>query len=78
MPTLADFKSGDRVALHPATDLWMRGARYGTVDRVGGRWVYVRLDVTDRIVRLAPWALSPAASWRSICAPSEERGGETE
>ena len=22
---------GDRVQLHPGTDLWMRGARYGTV-----------------------------------------------
>jgi len=22
---------GDRVELHPGTDLWMRGARYGTV-----------------------------------------------
>jgi hypothetical protein len=25
------FGVGDRVELHPATDLWMRGARYGTV-----------------------------------------------
>lgn len=25
------FKPGDRVQLHPATDLWMRGARYATV-----------------------------------------------
>ena len=30
---------GDRVELHPATDLWMRGARYGTV---------VGLSVTPR------------------------------
>ena len=22
---------GDRVEIHPGTDLWMRGARYGTV-----------------------------------------------
>ena len=25
------YNVGDRVEIHPATDLWMRGARYGTV-----------------------------------------------
>lgn len=25
------YEVGDRVELHPATDLWMRGAKYGTV-----------------------------------------------
>lgn len=25
------YTIGDRVELHPGTDLWMRGARYGTV-----------------------------------------------
>lgn len=25
------YEVGDRVELHPACDLWMRGARYGTV-----------------------------------------------
>jgi hypothetical protein len=25
---------GDRIELHPATDLWMRGARYGVLERV--------------------------------------------
>jgi hypothetical protein len=25
------YEIGDRVELHPGTDLWMRGARYGTV-----------------------------------------------
>jgi hypothetical protein len=28
------FKAGDRVELHPGTDLWMRGARYGIVTRI--------------------------------------------
>jgi hypothetical protein len=28
-----DYKVGDRVELHPGTDLWMQGARYGTVKR---------------------------------------------
>jgi hypothetical protein len=25
------IRHGDRIELHPATDLWMRGVRYGTV-----------------------------------------------
>jgi hypothetical protein len=25
------YSIGDRVELHPGTDLWMQGARYGTV-----------------------------------------------
>ena len=26
-----EYKQGDRVQLHPATDFWMSGARYGEV-----------------------------------------------
>lgn len=41
------YQIGDRVELHPGTDLWMRGARYATV--VGTRpterdRVHVELD----------------------------------
>lgn len=41
----SDFKAGDRVELHPACDLWMRGARFGTVKHVTrmGK-VFVALD----------------------------------
>jgi len=28
------FRVGQRVQLHPATDMWMRGARYGVVKRL--------------------------------------------
>jgi hypothetical protein len=49
-----------RVALAPHTDLFMRGARYGTLERVGRKWLHVRLDATGRIVRLSPSALSDA------------------
>ena len=38
---------GDRVELHPATDLWMRGARYGIVRRMSSTRndrVHVELD----------------------------------
>jgi hypothetical protein len=36
--------ASDRVELHPATDLWMRGARFGTVDRIESGKVWVQLD----------------------------------
>ena len=45
------YAVGDRVELHPGTDLWMRGARYGVV--VGTRTterdrVHVRLDAMPK------------------------------
>jgi len=47
------FRAGDRVQMHPATDLWMRGARYGTVIGTRGKKnVRVKLDalLRNRIV----------------------------
>lgn len=43
--TVKDFKLGQRVQLHPATDLWMKGARYGTVTLIGRKYITVRLDM---------------------------------
>lgn len=54
MFTLNDFRIGDRVELHPATDLWMRGARYGTVIRVGRTVLTINVDKLGRTVRVAP------------------------
>lgn len=54
MYTLKDFRVGDRVELHPATDLWMRGARFGTVDGVGRKFLTVRLDLRGHGVRVTP------------------------
>jgi len=39
------YEVGDRVELHPASDLWMRGARYGVVT---GRSTTVRDRVRVR------------------------------
>jgi len=33
---IVPFNVGDRVQLHPATDAWMRGERYGNVTRIKG------------------------------------------
>lgn len=54
MYTLNDFRTGDRVELHPATDLWMRGARYGTVIRVGRTVLTITSDQLGRSVRVSP------------------------
>jgi hypothetical protein len=41
------YNVGDRVELHPGTDLWMQGARFGVVVRMSltpADRVHVRLD----------------------------------
>jgi hypothetical protein len=49
-----DFRVGDRVQLKPHTDLWMRGARYGTVVRLGRLLVHVEVDALHRVVTFNP------------------------
>jgi hypothetical protein len=41
--TIEDFKAGQTVQLHPATDLWMRGLRFGLVKAVTKRFVMVHI-----------------------------------
>jgi len=41
---MSQFNRSDRVQVHPAHDLWMRGMRYGTVTGVGKKYVSVLLD----------------------------------
>lgn len=65
MPELSEFEPGRRVATHPATDVWMQGDRYGVVERVGGRWIYVRLD-SGRRVKMAPANVILVPRWHQI------------
>jgi len=58
--SLDGYKVGSRVELHPATDLWMKGARFGTVERVTWHRLHVRLDATGRVVLLRPSDLNMA------------------
>ena len=47
------YGAGDRVELHPGTDLWIRGARFGTVVRISSTpkdRVHVLVDRTQRKV----------------------------
>jgi hypothetical protein len=52
---LDEYKPGVRVQLHPGTDRWMMGDRYGEVVRIdrAGR-VVVRLDRSGKQLRFRP------------------------
>lgn len=39
---LSDFRAGDYVQLHPACNLWMQGARYVDILKVGRKYLTVR------------------------------------
>ena len=54
----SEFRQGQRVALSPACDLWMRGARYGIVARIGRIYVYVLVDHIERILPFRPELLT--------------------
>ena len=51
------FKVGDRVEMHPATDEWMRGDRFGEIvfrirgSRQGMPGYRVKLDKSGRFIR---------------------------
>jgi hypothetical protein len=38
------IREGTRVELHPGTDHWMRGARYGTIKRIDPFGISIELD----------------------------------
>lgn len=57
---MAHLKLGDRVQLHPATDQWMQGDRYGEV--VGFSRLHnvrVRLERSGRIAHMHPDNVTP-------------------
>ena len=45
---------GQRVQAHPATDTWMRGDRYGTVAKIGRKYIHVKMDRSERTIRFTP------------------------
>ena len=53
-PKVSDFSPGQRVQLHPATDTWMRGDRYGQVIHLGRKLVLVELERSGRRKRIHP------------------------
>jgi len=59
--TVRDFHPGQRVEMHPAADLWLTGARFGTVVKVGTKVVHVKLDKIPAIKRVHPRNRLPAS-----------------
>jgi hypothetical protein len=55
---LADFMVGDRVEMHPATDAWMMGDRYGEIVKIGRRVLHVRLDKSGRTRTVHPFNIT--------------------
>jgi hypothetical protein len=54
--TADDFTVGQRVKAHPATDTFMRGDVYGTIDRISSgpkRLVLVKMGRSGRRIRFA-------------------------
>lgn len=47
--TITELKVGQRVQLHPASDAWMAGDRYGEVIKVGRSIVHVKMDRSGRV-----------------------------
>ncbi len=43
---------GSRVQLHPATDAWMSGDRYGEVAKIGRKWIHVKMDRSGRTLKV--------------------------
>lgn len=51
---------GSRVQLHPATDRWMMGDRFGTVRKITRRCVHVKMDVSKKTIRVPFDLIEPA------------------
>lgn len=52
--SIQDFTQGMRVELHPATDAWMMGDRYGDVVLVGRKLVHVNMDRSGKTRKVHP------------------------
>lgn len=52
--SISDFVVGQRVELHPATDAWMFGDRYGEVVKVGRKLVHVKMDRSGKTRKVSP------------------------
>lgn len=58
---MKDVVVGMKFRLHPSTDLSMMGFHYGTVTKVGRKWVHAevrRLDLT-RTIKISPDNMLP-------------------
>ena len=47
-----EFKIGQRVQISPGYDAWMRGDRYGEIERITTKSIHIRLDKSKRILKV--------------------------
>ena len=54
--TIQDFRVDQRIELHPGTDQWMMGARYGNVVKIDEKtgFVHLRMDALRKILKWKP------------------------
>jgi hypothetical protein len=48
---LSQLRSGQRVAIHPAEDIWMRGVCFAIIISVGRKWIHLHADHPTTNVR---------------------------
>lgn len=58
MSVKSDVRVGERVRIHPADDLFMRGVVYATVVSLGRKWVYVKNNA-NVVFRIRPCNVLP-------------------
>ncbi len=51
---ISSFRIGDRVQMHPATDWWMRGVKFGEVVNLGETCLVIKLDLRPRRITVHP------------------------
>lgn len=51
---LSQYSVGDRVELHPATDAWMMGDRYGEVVKIGRFYLHIKMDRSGKVRKVVP------------------------
>lgn len=75
-PTLEEMVKGCRVEVHPGTDLWMMGARYGTVVGIAHHNGQEMLRVQmDKVGQGRPKLLAWADIGRWLASPSGDTTG---
>jgi hypothetical protein len=60
------FHLGERVSMHPATDAFMMGDRYGTVAKIGKSKIHVKMDKSGRTRLVLPGNLQHMEELGSI------------
>ena len=46
------YHVGERIELHPATDAWARGDRYGSITKATAKYYHISMDRSGRILRV--------------------------